>query len=131
MRNKNPAVIIFGMGLLLLGGCAKPPTPAEIQAANYGAYPDNHEEIVRSYSRIRLKDPESAKYRLVKSPNRGYWGQFGQTSYGYGVCYAIDAKNFFGGYTGEQLHMFVINSGIVIRHFDEAKLSFFKPHPCM
>ena len=61
------------LALLLLAGCATtPPSPASAVAKiEYGAYPDNHEQIVKDYFAKSLPEPAAAQYRIEK-PFAGY-----------------------------------------------------------
>jgi len=50
------------------------------------------------------------------SPAQVWASYFGPVQYGYATCYAINAKNSFGGYTGEKTHYILIKNDIVIKH---------------
>ena len=114
------ASILPVAALLVFAGCSRAPSPAEIDAADYGQYPTNYQEVVKSYMGERLKDPYSAQYDFFKGPTR-LWtgGGLSSKKYGYGVCARINAKNSFGGYTGSKLYFFLINNGLVIRSYGE------------
>lgn len=112
-----------------LFSCATIPKPTEQEAANadYGAYPDNYQEIIKNYLADLLFDPYSAVYSNWRGPLRGWsGGGFFQVAYGYRVCVDINAKNRMGGYVGKKLHYFVINNGRIIQYFDET----FAPQFC-
>lgn len=38
----------------------------------------------------------------------------GPSSYGWGVCYTVNAKNSFGGYVGARPVMFVFRDGAIV-----------------
>lgn len=112
------AYVMF-LFVLTLAGCATPPSTEQISNANYGPYPTNYDVIVKRHLNALLKDPSSAQWRKIKSPDKGWSVYFGRTVYGYAVCYGVNAKNSFGGYVGERLNFFMINNGRVIQHFRE------------
>lgn len=99
---------------LLTSGCTSAPVdPAEIAQADYGTFPESYQESVKAYFQSALKDPASAQYRWIKEPYRAYWRdapvQGGKpVAFGYMVDVGVNAKNGFGGYSGEHLyHMFI------------------------
>lgn len=96
-----------------LFGCAIPPTQQEIASADYGLYPKDYEEIIKSYMNNILKDPMSAQYTFLGAPQIA-WTAYGGKKFGYGTCVRINAKNSFGGYTGNQLSYFLIRNGSVV-----------------
>ena len=61
------------LALLQLAGCATTPPPPASAAARieYGAYPENHEQIVKDYFAKSLAEPAAAQYRIEK-PFAGY-----------------------------------------------------------
>lgn len=106
---------------VLASGCVTPPTPREFAVADYGSYPSDYEQIVKSYMQFVLKDPESARFQFLNSPKTG-WNGFGGNKFGYVVCAYINAKNSFGGYVGNRMSYFMIKNGRVIyaSHSDES-----------
>jgi hypothetical protein len=101
------------LSVAVVSGCATTPPPEVLATADYGAYPENYEAIIREFAGGQLKDPESAQYRFMNSPKKGYWG-LGGAKYGYVVCARINAKNGFGGYAGSALSYFMIHDGRII-----------------
>ena len=118
MRFMSYAVIMLAM--VFLTSCASMPTQQELANADYGAYPDNYEQIIKSYLEQRLKDPYSAEYRHIRGPEKRWARLFAQGNYGYSVCYIINAKNSFGGYMGYKTHNFIIYNGQVVQHVYES-----------
>lgn len=101
---------------LFLNGCSSSPVdPVTIAQADYGPYPTGYQETVKGYFQAALKDPMSAQYRWIKEPYKAYWRDIPITggkpmAFGYMVDVGVNAKNEFGGYTGErQYHMFITN----------------------
>ena len=45
-----------------LNGCALNPSQEQLQNADYGPYPSNYEEIIKSHYGKKLFDPYSANY---------------------------------------------------------------------
>jgi hypothetical protein len=105
------AAFVFG-----LAGCATAPTAEDLANADYGVMPDNYAQIINGHLQRVLKDPYSAQIREIHGPRKTASPYLDGTKYGYGVCYAINAKNSMGGYTGVRSHFFLINNGQVTRH---------------
>ncbi len=90
----------------------------------YGAPPKAvyYEDYIKEYFATILKDPESARYRFG-TPRKAYvnnglihGGNLGWV--GYAMMVGINAKNSYGGYTGEQPYLVLLQpSGRVLRHF--------------
>lgn len=102
---------------LWLGGCANI-DPAALASADYGPFPDNYQELIKDHVGPQLKDPESARYRFTE-PVKGYIRkapiQGGKpANYGYVATVWVNAKNGFGGYTGEQGYRFLLKNGVVM-----------------
>tara|TARA_R110002096_G_scaffold435548_1_gene661346 strand:- start:38 stop:376 length:339 start_codon:yes stop_codon:yes gene_type:complete len=104
---KHIKVIFFVISMTALAGCVTTQTMADrsiTQAANYGEYPDDYEQIIKSIMMNKLKDPESAQYQF-KGPIKAYLRSApiaggNPTVYGYMVYFKLNAKNSYGGYTG-------------------------------
>jgi hypothetical protein len=106
-------VLALAVFALFLSGCAAP-TPEEIARADYGTYPSNYEQIIKSYLSTVLKDPSSAEFNSMSSPKTGWTTYGGGKKFGYVVCARINTKNSFGGYVGFQPYYFMIKNGVVI-----------------
>ena len=131
MMRASPFVTIALAALLACSSCAgtstrqaiavgptsslnAPPGDAELASADFGPSPKaEHEDQIRSAMETLLKDPESARYRF-DAPAHAWLpryhfdarvpGQPHQHGYVFGwtVSFAVNAKNSYGGYTGEQ-----------------------------
>ena len=106
------AILIVAFALLS-GGCATRPTEHELTIADYGSYPNDYEKIIQNHLQNYWKDPESARYKFLNTPKTG-WNRLGMKKYGYVICANINAKNSFGGYTGNRMSYFMIKNGKVI-----------------
>lgn len=83
----------------------------------FGPYPNNYQDIVKSYMSKRLKDPESARYSEFRAPakdlkivdikNR-------VAILGYSTCVDINSKNSYGGYTRAKRYWFLIRDGKIV-----------------
>ncbi len=111
-------VICFAMCSLL--SCVTMPTQEEVSKADYGAYPNNYQEVIKNYMENLLFDPYSAVYANWRGPVQGYsGGRFIQTAFGYRVCVDINAKNRMGGYVGKKLFYFLIYNDHIVQQFNE------------
>lgn len=94
------------------GGWAKGPDLSH----EYGPQPtwQEFQAIAEKAIAARLKDPDSARFRWRYDMHKGAVGIFmGGTRYGYLTCGFVNAKNSYGGYTGETTILVVIDFGVV------------------
>jgi hypothetical protein len=107
--------------MLLLAGCASAPTAEQIAQADYGPYPDNYEQITRSFFNSVLKDPSSLQIDgSISSPQKSWLSFMGSVQYGYKVCVRYNAKNSYGGYGGFTTEYLLIRNGVVVQNIDKA-----------
>jgi hypothetical protein len=83
--------------------------------APYGPYPDNYKDVVMSWLNKQLIDPDSARIEWDGEPKPADLGKDGEHLYGYLVNFTVNARNRFGGYTGNQKHAVLIRNGEVIK----------------
>ncbi|WP_454690214.1 hypothetical protein [Achromobacter aloeverae] len=102
------------VAVLFLTGCVSPPSASDVANADYGPWPADYEQVIKSYLGDTLKDPASAQYRSFSYPLKYYIGtRFGAARYGFLSCVTYNAKNSYGAYTGFQTDGFLIRNGIV------------------
>lgn len=92
---------------------------------DYGSYPDNYEQLIKSHLDHNLKDPDSLKRLNIGPPVEGhYWAGLvnGGNFYGYRSCVSYNAKNSFGGYVGQKTYVYWIKHGRVTGVFPNAGL---------
>jgi hypothetical protein len=112
MKTARPFILAFTMGVALtLQAIAE--TQADIPL--YGAYPANYKEIVTQWLNKQLIDPDSARIEWNGEPKSADLGKNGEHLYGYLVNFTVNARNRFGGYTGNQKHAVLIRNGEVIK----------------
>lgn len=110
--------LIMTSGFLTTGCAPKPPSQVEISSANYGSLPEDYQQQIKNYMASALKDPESARYTF-EPPFKAYSqdGSMASTSggviYGYASGVQVNAKNSYGGYTGNQLYVFMFSNGVM------------------
>lgn len=96
-----------------LAGCSTAPaTPA----GTPGAYPSQHHAIFSRHLAATLKDPATAQVRHVAGP-APYAREavlFAPALHGWASCYAVNAKNSFGGYTGAKSYIAVFRDGALV-----------------
>lgn len=110
---------LFAM-IILMAGCATIPSQQEMANANYGQLPANYQDQIKEHFAVMLKDPQSAIYKF-KEPTKHYAGR-----YGWKVVLFINAKNSFGGYTGEDEKHFMFYADGTKGQVDEFSLGFAK-----
>ena len=74
---------------------------AAADTARYGAYPTNYKEILMQWLNKQLIDPDSARIEWNGEPKPADLGKNGEHVYGYLVNFTVNARNRFGGYTGQ------------------------------
>ena len=103
------------LAAVLFAGCAATVSQQEIAGADYGQYPADYEQTIKNAMSGLLKDPYSAVYRFGM-PMKGYARDGiiagGKSHFGYIIPVGVNAKNSYGGYTGEKMYYFLINSSI-------------------
>lgn len=117
MKKKTIIILTLLIVIVLISGCGlKSPSPQDLANAYYGPFPDNYENIVKTFMQTQLFDPFTAVYNFEGSPTKAWQNNFGNIFYGYGGIVGINAKNRLGGYTGFKRHIYIIKYGQVI-HF--------------
>lgn len=93
------------MLLLALGIVAADPQPDPVSAT----------AMIESAVRETLKDPDSAQFKWNGSFRYGWYRRpFGKKHEGWITCGTINAKNSYGGYTGRQAVIGIIQAGSVV-----------------
>ena len=112
MMRRSANLLLFVL-VLILGGCAGHVTKAQLSQADYGELSPNYKEAIKAHMQTLFYDPESARYRYVKEPVKGYAyvpNDSPKLEFGYIVESHINAKNRLGGYTGEDLYTFLVKN---------------------
>lgn len=118
--------------VVLAFGCVGAPKDAD-NAALYGAKPDARafrSDVDRALQQD-LKDPESRRIRFLADEPFAIWVGvrrpygFGAVDryYGYGMLVGVNAKNSYGGYTGERIWLFQRDANGVLRYWEEPQKS--------
>jgi hypothetical protein len=114
--------ILIALCVTCLTGCATSPPivpAAELQGADYGAYPKDYKKVVEDYYSPSLKDPYSAHYAFPDKPIKGYTRTAPVAggkprNFGYVITACVNAKNGFGAYTGDHCDRLLIRNGVVL-----------------
>lgn len=86
-----------------------------LDTADTGKRPNNYQVLVENAIREILKDPESAKFSKFTNPRKEVMVENRNFVYGYSTCVFVNAKNSYGGYTGNQLYWAFIRNDKVLR----------------
>jgi hypothetical protein len=83
-----------------------------------GPVRSDYETAARAYITSRLKDPESGRIRLLRgpiaepTPSALHLPQGAELArrpeYGWVACFGVNARNSYGGYTGEQIWVVIL-----------------------
>ena len=111
--------------LVILGGCATPPSQEQISSLDYGSPPQNYEATIKKHFDNVLFDPYSAHYDF--EPPQQYWVKDaplmgGKLYAGYFVRVGVNAKNRMGGYVGKKMYGFIIKDERIVKVMDEFDL---------
>lgn len=91
------------------------PLLIELRPTTGHTRPD-YDKLIREFLQTRLKDPGSAQLRYEGEPKKDVilrGATNAGTQYGYRVRVQINAKNAYGGYTGEHLYVFDFRDGAI------------------
>ncbi|CNJ19119.1 Uncharacterised protein [Yersinia aldovae] len=116
---KKTAFISLLLVSSALVGCApKAPSQVAVSTANYGVLPADYQEQIKVHMSNSLKDPDSAKYTFLPtfkgySQDGSMSSSGGGVSYGYVAPVLVNAKNSYGGYTGNQKYVFIFSGGVM------------------
>ena len=108
---------LLGVAVCLasFNGCASV-SPQEVAAADFGKLPTDYKEMVKRDLLGQLKDPYSAVMTFGE-PRKGYAAKGlvngGGNRFGYYIPVAVNAKNSYGGYTGDQMYYYFFTEGIL------------------
>jgi hypothetical protein len=77
----------------VLGGCAG---GAGQQSAADASWPQDYREIIVRNKSTLFKDPDSVRDAMISGPSKAMFG--------WRVCLKANARNGFGGYTGQNMY---------------------------
>lgn len=93
-----------------------------MSAADAGRPPDR-DQLIRSYLRRTLKDPSSAQVEEIAGPSfiTMKASLLGPGTFGWGVCFSVNAKNSFGAYVGFHDIAIIWRDGTIQRTFGDMR----------
>lgn len=113
--------VLMACASAALASCALMPDPVGTDA-DYGEPPPSVRPVIDTFLRLNMKDPESVQLGdSYYGPARVAVPVGFSTVYGWGVCFAANAKNSFGGYTGYQVWMVVYRNGAVVANLTQGR----------
>lgn len=109
-------ILIFS----IMTGCASGPTQQDIANADYGSAvsQDHAETRIKQYFNGTLKDPSSAQYQFSQVQKGYIIGSAAEGKplfAGYIISVNVNAKNSYGGYTGNQGYQFLFQNGALVK----------------
>lgn len=119
-------IVAAGLTMLVLSGCASQgPMRADgapVSAMDAGPAPKDPAAAIQPFLHGFLKDPYSAQIKIVSGPSffTQKSGLLGSAVYGWGICFDVNAKNSYGGYTGYKRMAVVWRDGVVLRHYEKS-----------
>ena len=120
MKKLLAALAVISAGML--SGCTSLPSEQEISDADYGTYPDDYENIVKTYYGYHPTHPNSVEYGKIEKPKR-YWlgNELDNVYYGYLVCATLNYRNMVGKDTGFNTHAPLIHDGLVVKYVEDGE----------
>lgn len=108
-------IVVAGVVLLALSGCTTVPTPTQnqMQDASYGPPVSKAEFENAVRNGMGFFDPYSAVISCTE-PRKG-WGVPYEPKYGWLAHCKYNAKNRMGGYVGEELRVFIVSNGELLK----------------
>ena len=114
---------------ILISSCGKIPSPSLISPSesyntvkvNYGATPDNYQQILKEHLISKLKNYKTAKVEFINEPARLSIDHLGDSYSGYRVCLSINEQRG-DYYLGYRNHFFLINNNKVTLHLYDSGL---------
>ena len=110
-------LLLLNIGCIGYGLNCKRPSTTEQSNAYYGMEPVGDEIVklkllVELAIKSRLKDPYSARFSF-RQPYKGWIIDAGncQVAYGYVFTVYVNAKNSYGGYTGDKRYDYIFLNG--------------------
>lgn len=117
---KTTAIVLAS---LFLSACVTLPGPTQEKEADYGAFPDNYQDITRDYLMAELRDPPSIEIKSMSSPKKRWIGdKITGINYGYLVCVEVDSKNLLGKLTGMRNDAVLIRNEVVVDYVKDGEL---------
>lgn len=117
MRQFVLALALFLVPVVLTG-CSFAPSAKQAAAADYGSYVDAGDMHVAADKWLidNLKDPDSRRVDWGRSGRIWVWNGLlgGGRKFGYGLAADVNAKNSFGGYTGDKHYIFFFRDGYLV-----------------
>jgi hypothetical protein len=103
--------------VLVLQGCLhQPPSAPHFTVEDYGPPPVRHEEVIKQFFDVTLKDPFSAQYRF-QEPTQAYnyktFVDSEPSNPGWLVNVEVNAKNSYGAYIGWKRYAFLIKNELI------------------
>lgn len=115
--------IILTLVILLTAACTNLPSPSQEKQADYGAFPEDYQQLVRDYLMQELRDPPSVEIANMSYPKKRWIGDtLTGISYGYLICVKVNSKDFFGKLTGFRSDAVLIRNGFITEHVKDGEL---------
>ncbi len=87
-----------------------------------GSPPPNWRGTIESYLQDHLRDPDSMRAKVLRGPREGTFDWRGSHYSGWVVCYSVNARNGYGGYSGATPFVFVVNQDGVLVSADASTI---------
>lgn len=112
--------ILLLSALTALSACSSAYGPNQPTAVNRA--PIGYEETIKKYLATYLRDPQSLRDLTMSKPvgatEYNGWVNGGGYTYRYRVCAKMNAKNAYGGYTGQQSMIFMFSGDKILEGFE-------------
>lgn len=107
--------------ILLLSGCSTTyeikvvkPTAEQLQNADYGRFPSDHEAIIHKFLRLRMWRPSTAKFNYKNEPEKKWAYDEPKHLFGYGLCVDISTPKRGGYYKPRSFYFLIKNESVVL-----------------
>jgi hypothetical protein len=113
------------LSALVVVACAAPQeSPRYLDRNDYGPRPADHERLFRGWLFSSLKDPMSAVVLHTAGPAEFQAsGAAGNSLFGWGTCYTVNAKNSYGAYVGNRWYLAVVRNDAIVHVYSPGSTS--------
>ena len=108
------ALVLALAAALLIAACKSPPSQEEKSSVDYGAKPENHEQLIKEYMKTRV-NADGVIFEFKSGPKPLYQQDtvLRPLQYGWGVCVFVHDKRGGSAYASYPMVFFIRNNVIV------------------
>lgn len=125
----NKWILVFS--LLALTGCQTGgypvPDKAELQKADFGQPPADHESTIKTELNNTLFDPYSIRDLKISKPKKAWYianKYYGPKHFGYASTVSYNAKNRYGAYAGKKIYTYLLKNDAILTILQYSSINY-------